>query len=321
MSTQALRISVFPAINLSASGILSRPNQRLRPLFAVVAWEARRIFTSRVNRFVTFLAFVLLLALTWFEGIGYDVGHAFTLAGTSLFGLANVLPQNPGLLFGMLLPFLTVDGIALDLKRRTSDLVMSSAIPTWAYVWGRYIAVMLMSLGLAFLVALDIIIVTLALHASQPDVYPALNLPAVLAIWAVIFLPSALLIGSVSFALGTLFPRQSTLVKLSMLLAWFICGWIVPHMLIQSGLPSWVALWDPTSNGATYALTSQFFNTLTARTDGLSQAAFLQQARALEQRVPDLSAWVFPRLAWVCLGLAMVSGAARSFRRFRNAHV
>lgn len=324
MSTQAVRVSAFtPATHVSLSGVFTRLHQRLHPIYAVVAWEMRRTFSSRANRLATFLAFLLLLALTWFEGIGYDVGqrggaHAFTLAGTSAFGLANVLPQNPGLLFGMLLPFLTADGVAYDLKRRTHELLMTTAIPTWAYVWGRYLAVMALSLGLAVLLLLDIVIVTLVLHGGQPDVYPALNLPAVLTIWALVILPTSVLVGSVSFALGTLAPRRATLIKLAVLLAWFFCGWILSHELVQVGYPSWYALWDPTSNAPTYSLTSQFFATLSAQTAGLSQAAFSHTAYALEQRLPDLSAWVIPHLVWVGVGLVAVVGAARLFRRFSN---
>lgn len=324
MSTQSLRVSALaPIVHLHVIGVFTRPYQRLQPLFTVAVWEARRLFSSRSSRFAAFLAFLLLLALTWFEGVGYAVGQrggvdTFTLAGTSAFGLANVLPQNPGLLFGMLLPFLAADGVAYDLKRRTHELVMTTAIPTWAYVWGRYAMAMLLSLGLACLLLLDIVLVTVVLHGSQPSVYPALNVPAALAIWAIVTLPATVLLGSVSFALGTLLPRRSTLVKVSVVLAWFICGWILPHELVQSGDPSWYALWDPTSNAPTYALTSQFFTTLTTQTAGLSQSAFLQRAYTLEQRLPDLSAWVIPHLMWVALGLAMVVGAARLFRRFSN---
>src|SRR5256884_3560350 len=50
-----------------------------------------------------------------------------------------------------------LDGVTRDLNRRTHELLMTTALPTWAYVWGRYLAGLVMSLGLALLLLASIL--------------------------------------------------------------------------------------------------------------------------------------------------------------------
>jgi ABC-type transport system involved in multi-copper enzyme maturation permease subunit len=72
------------------------------------------------------------------------------IPGTSTWGLLLTLPTTV-LLLVLLLPFVAADGVTRDLTRRTHELLMTTAVPSWAYVWGRYLTGLLMSLGLAVL--------------------------------------------------------------------------------------------------------------------------------------------------------------------------
>src|SRR5260370_13200194 len=76
------------------------------------------------------------------------------------------LPSGPLMLLGMLLPFVNADGVTRDLSRRTHELLMATALPTWAYVWGRYLAGLVMSLGLAGLVLASILGMGWLLHLT-----------------------------------------------------------------------------------------------------------------------------------------------------------
>ena len=82
-----------------------------------------------------------------------------------------------------------------------------------------------------------------------------------LLLWVGMVVPATVLVSSVSFALGTLFPRQSMLVKIVILLAWFIGAIILPAAGLERPdtlpLPGTVA-WDPTSAATAFGYCSQY---------------------------------------------------------------
>ena len=99
-----------------------------------------------------------------------------------------------------------------DLHRRTHELLLTTALPTWAYVWGRYLVGLVMSLGLAVLLLVAILGMGGLLHLTVTD-YPAPQIGTVLLLWVGMVLPATILVSSLGFALGTLLPRLSTLIK------------------------------------------------------------------------------------------------------------
>lgn len=337
--TQAPHARVAPA---HPAQVLKHPH----PLLAVLGWELRRALGSRATWIVAVLVFGVSLLLLRISRQSEDFGLAeHTSAGqlihsvtsaipwTTPFGLAILLPFS-ALVFGLFVPFVTVDGVSLDLKRRTHELLMTTALPGWAYVWGRYLAGVLLSVGLACVFLLAIIVMALALHIAQPNTYPLLDLPSALAIWAVIVLPPTVLLSSLSFALGTLLTRRSNLIKVAILFAWFVCGNLLPGYLQQQAnqtrgfaqghTPAWYSAylaWDPTYIAAGEGIVGgQFFGLIDpiVRNASLSDHAVLQRVRLVEQQMPDLSTLIGPHLAWVAVGLAAVALTAMSFRRFRN---
>src|SRR5260370_34701276 len=92
------------------------------------------------------------------------------------------LPSGTLMLLGMLLPFVNADGVTRDLSRRTHELLMATALPTWAYVWGRYLAGLVMSLGLAGLVLTSILGVGWAFHLTHTR-YPMSEICNLMGIW------------------------------------------------------------------------------------------------------------------------------------------
>jgi hypothetical protein len=141
---------------LTSAGQQTRPIERPRPLLSVMAWELRRFGANRLFWLQALGFFCLLLFLAWASRapqqffFGANGGISAFAAGTSAWGLLTNLPLALVLL-GLLLPFATVDGVTRDLSRRTHELLMTTALPTWAYVWGRYLTCLLLSLGLAVL--------------------------------------------------------------------------------------------------------------------------------------------------------------------------
>lgn len=230
------------------------------------------------------------------------------------------------MLLGLYIPFLAADSVARDLKRRAHELLMTTAIPSRAYVWGRYLSALLLAISLAVVLLLALVTIAGARRLLQPDMYVAPDLPGIVALWAFIVLPPTILLSSVSFALGTLLPRRTAIVQLAIMLTWFVGANIAGRIVTQcqdcafaSGEAVQRAAWDPTSLAlqnlqGPNALTRQ----LAAETQGLSDAAFLDHLHALEQQLPDMSAWIAPHVAWALAGVAVVLLTTPLFRRFRG---
>src|SRR5215467_11093605 len=245
---------------LTGSGQQTRPIDRgLVPLWSVLAWEIRRLSASRLfwSQAIGLLGFLLLL--TWVLRVSGHEGFVHRgpdqqagemsafVAGASPEGLLQILPTIL-LVLVLLLPFVTADGVTRDVTRRTHELVVTTSVPTWAYVWGRYLAALGTSLGLALLLLLALIAMGEILHRSIAD-YPAPVIGGTLLLWVGMVVPATVLAGGVGFALSTLAPRFSVLVKVVILVGWIVGAEVIP---ISTGwtarsAPSWYVDWDPTS--------------------------------------------------------------------------
>ena len=319
---------------MSTSALTStrKPTQaigRPHPLLAVLTWELRRFRASRLFWLQALGFFVLLLFVMWLGREPSTFTFQFTsstpplygfVAGTSAWGLLHFLPTGLVLLLGLLLPFVNADSVTRDLQRRTHELLMTTALPSRAYVWGRYLMGLLVSLGLALLLLFAILGMGLLLHLTIPD-YPAPEIGNLLLLWVGMVVPATILLSSVSFALGTLFPRQSTLVKIGILLVWFVGAILLPSGLGDTtSPPAWYRAWDPTSAATARGMLLQYtadFQTQTAHPT--SAAQFQQALLTLENRLYNLGTWLAPHLLLAGLSLLLVVLAAFSFQRFRNA--
>jgi ABC-type transport system involved in multi-copper enzyme maturation permease subunit len=307
---------------------------RVRPVGTVFGWELRRLAATRSTWIILAIAFavsclaeVLFRAATQYP-LMYPGGatRTFWIDWGSNYGLFNTLPQAPGMYLGLYLPFVATDGVARDLKRRTHELVMTTAIPSWAYVWGRYLSALLLSVALAVVMLLAIVAVAAVRYQAQPDIFLTPDLPGIVALWAAFVLPPTVLLCSVSFVLGTLLPRRSTLIKLTVMLSWFIIGNLAAHTAarcqdcaVATGDAVWRAAWDPTGLALSFLQTpDSLLKQLAAHTQSLSDAAFLEYLHALERQLPDMSAWIAPHMIWVLIGVALVALSTPFFQRFRK---
>ncbi len=301
---------------LTSTGQQTRAIERPRLLARVMAWELRRFLASRLFWFQALGLFGFLLLMTWALhapdqiGAGVSVGGGGVslngfVAGTSAGGLLRTLPTVLVVL-ALLLPFVTADGVTRDLHRRTHELLMTSALPTWAYVWGRYLAGLVMSLGLALLLLASILGMGWLLHLTVTD-YPAPETGAVLLLWTGMVLSATILVSSFGFALSTLLPRISTLVKVVIMVAWIMGALVIPLGLGGNTTPpAWYVNWDPTSG-------------ITALGPTITSEAQLQQLiLSIENKMPDLAGWFAPHLLLAGCSLALVLVAALAFKRSRD---
>jgi ABC-type transport system involved in multi-copper enzyme maturation permease subunit len=340
----AIRTTRPNSVAIRSSLAFNRPS----PLLAVVSWELRRVWASRASRIIALLVFGLSLVLVRTMRQVVDINAAeggaapgttihsltTTIPWTTVVGLAVLLP-SPVLIFSLVLPFLTADGVARDLKRRTHEFVMTTALPTWAYVWGRYLASILLSLGLACVFLLAVIAVALAQHFARPAFFPVLDLPGTVVVWSVTVLPATLLLSSLSFALGTLLPQFTNLIKVGILFGWFLCGVLLPDYLTQLAQqtpgfaqgypPTWYVtytIWDPSGIVGQQSVGLQGFYAQLFPLLGnalLSDQTILERVLVLERQLPDLTPLIGSHLAWVALGVVAVAVAAATFRRFQYA--
>jgi ABC-type transport system involved in multi-copper enzyme maturation permease subunit len=334
-----------PAQATSTGELLARrvsDGPRSHPFIAVLTWELRRVLASRTSWVAAALMFgvclVLLRALPqsvdWLLECCSQRPNADLLSSwTTLWGLACALPSLV-LLVGLFVPFVAADGVARDLNRRTHELLMATPLPTWAYVCGRYVAGIVLCLGLAVLLLLATSVTAVAQHVLQPSTHPWFDLPGTVVVWAVFVLPPTIVLGSFSFALGTLLPRRSHLVKGGALVIWFAIGVMLPQFVqyrIQMQAPRdkltlpWYAAyvrWDPTSSATETVLKGQFFHRVgnaTLDNPALSNQAFFQRLLPVARQMPDLGLYAGPHLAWIAIGLAAGIGSVLLFHRFRDA--
>jgi ABC-type transport system involved in multi-copper enzyme maturation permease subunit len=313
----------------SISRVQTPTSQRPHPLLAVMGWEVRRYRASRLFLSLALAPSCFLVLLTWAEATHPIPDRAFSdrafsafIPGTSAWGLLTTLPITQVLLV-VLVPFITADGVARDLQRRTHELLMSTALPSWAYVWGRYLTGLLMSLGLAVLLLVSILGVGTVLHVTVAN-YPAPELGTVLVLWVGMVVPATVLVCSLGFAIVTLFPRLSATAKVVILVAWVVGVLVLPGLIYPpSGpgtLPTGYSAWDPTSAITANTLAQHYQLNFSPQNPVPAASAQLQQVvNTIANKAPDVSTWLAPHLIEAALSLVLVAVAALGFQRFRNA--
>jgi ABC-type transport system involved in multi-copper enzyme maturation permease subunit len=296
--------------------------ERPRPLLGVMAWELRRFRASRLFWFQALGFFGFLLLIIWALHASHQIG---TVAGskqlsayiavTSAEGLLRTLPTYL-IILALLLPFITADGVTRDVNRRTHELLLTTPLPTWAYVWGRYLAGLIIGLGLALLLFVAILGMGELLHLTD-STYPLPQLDAVLLLWVGMVVSATILVSSVGFAVSTLWPRLSMLVKVVILVAWIVGALVIPTGLGNNTTPpAWYVNWDPTSAVTALGLLPAYFISLGPSIT--SETQLQQLLLSIENKTPDLAGWFAPHLLLAGLSLVLVLVAALAFKRSRD---
>lgn len=282
----------------------------------VCGWELRRLVATPstlllAGGVVAFFVALVTFKHQWLLPVN-DRAHVMALLyGSSALGQTYELVAVVMTFFGLLVPFLSADGVARDRRQRTHELVMTTAVPAWAFVAGRFIAVLAQTLAAALLTLAGTLAAELLVHSAQPE-FPAPDVPALLALWAVLLVPAGVLLAGASFLLGTLAPRLGIVVKIGVVLVWIALAGLVD---LSSHLP-WYPYWSPAGNALLGVADRAFVQAyLAAGGPGASDPAILLRA---QQSALDLQPWVLPHLGLAVIGLAAAAVAAAGFRRFRG---
>lgn len=285
----------------------TEPTPALEKIIQVTGWELKHYSSKRSSWAQGAAAFFLFIALMVVRNQwGY-------ILGTTALGQLAELVYNLMLIFGIMLPFLVTDQVAHDYQERMHELLMTTAIPTRIYVLGRYLTALLVSLCLAIALLVSQLLVNLIL----PVVYIPVADPLItLSLWLRLTLPAAMLVGSICFCLGTLFPRVTAIPKIAMGIAWIILALDNdPTELMRNRR----AYWNPTGAGMITLAYKQFQDLanheLKNTLDSVQQANLIIR---LQQSLPNLRPWIGPFLILAAIGLFLGFLAIVSFRRFRS---
>jgi hypothetical protein len=318
-------------ITLTSSGKPARTIRRTHLLVRVITWELRRFRASRLFWLQALGFFGLALLLTWSQKIPLTLNHAQAvvffngyMAETSAWGLLRTLSTGTLMLLGMLLPFINADGVARDLSRCTYELLMATTLPTHIYLWGRYLSGLLLSLGLTLLMLVTLLSLGWYWHFTFAD-YPMPEIGVLLVIWAGLIVPTTIVVSGLSFALGTLLPRLTILVKVALMAIWFVAAQ-VPFALFGDAshsasfsLPAWYINWDPTSTGIALGLFNWYMTAFSNLGDRATTTAQTQLGLLrVENSLLDLGGWLVPHLLLAGFSLALVLIVAQLFNRSRS---
>lgn len=258
--------------------VLVKPLTGRKPngVMTVFSWELRRIAANRSTWIVTVLVSILFCIQAWFQltpFVTFFTSQPFSSGAVYLYTPWGLLKSVPLLILPvccLFLPFVSADGISLDLKRRTHELLMTSSISNRSYVLGRFLAVNLVGLALTSLMFVTILTSSylFILIGSAPfggipvniNNLPSASPLAWLEIWAVIIVPPTLLLCSLSFLLGSLVRKHTNIIKISVVLGWLFLIFYMfnislydvysfenNHLVYDHNTTSSLAFWDPTS--------------------------------------------------------------------------
>jgi hypothetical protein len=189
---------------------------------------------------------------------------------------------------------------------------MTTAVPAWTLVAGRFVAVLAQTLTAALLALAGTLAAQLAVHATQPA-FPTPDVRALLALWGLLVVPAGVLLAGVSFLAGTLAPRRGMVVKIGVVLVWIALAAVV-DLTHQFG---WYSYWSPAGNALLGVAGTAYVQAYMAIA-GTTATADPGIALRAQEAMLDLRPWVLPHLGLVAIGLAGAAAAAAGFRRFRG---
>ncbi len=285
------------------------PGKSSLPLFSVWEWELKRVFAKPLNWGFALGSFLFFGAMMWFKHawtLGTESGIQFTLYGTSAFGLFYEFTVVLMLVFAFMLPFVVTEGAARDYRQRIHEVLMATALPTPAYVWGRFLAVFTLAMGQAVLMLIAAWMTGTVLHLRN-GLYPQPIWPNLITAWGLIVIPAAILIAGLGFSLGTLWPRRTRLIMLGLLIAWLLFFTVGDVLSVN---PTGISML-----GSQIPRLVQAVNAQLASIPADQQAAWLGRIEAVS---PDVRGWWLAQYAQAAAGVACVAVAAAGFRRFRK---
>ncbi len=289
------------------------------PLVVVFNWELSRLLRGRLAWLMAIGTLLITGFFMWrMKEVTRLVNNITQLSTVvdinSPWGMLLVI-SSPLLFFlGVVIPFIFTTQISRELKLRTHELLMTTPVPGWSIVTGRFLAGLVACLALAVLILGSILATGLALYLWDGQPLPPVG--AVIALWAIIMLPAMCLLAGLSSALSAWLPQRTGIIKALLVLLWFLSTLFIK---LPPDATLWYVDWDPTGTLMSKTIDRDYRNEFFATTRFVTdKQKVVQTARIQQQKMPDLGPWLLPQLMWVVAGLALVLVAAWRFKRFGN---
>lgn len=315
--------------------IVSSGLKKKHPLWAVVEWEVRR---QGMQRGPWLFAGGLFLVIAGLYGLTYGNQSQINIMyinGTRIMwgshGVTDRLVESITLpfaawsLFGLLvigfealkvaMGVLSVGLLARDRQVRIHEILMASTLPTWAYVWGRWLGGVILFGTFSMVPLVAVLSAGWALYLINPGSNPPPNTLALVQLWSLLAAVDVLLISAIGLSLGTWAWRWRTVVASGLgLLSMLGPQWILllPEntMRALTWVPNHLALLS--SIETQYDMRKEVL--LAPYTTVPSEDILAAIWRAVFAQPPDLTPWL-GQLGYAGLGIALVTILAWRFRR------
>lgn len=196
------------------------------PLWDVFRWELFRMAHNRWGWLVPIVVLLGGISMHFLVPTIDLTGYPIFIYKSSAQDLSAAFPVYV-IFFILVVPFLIGDMVARDPKRRMHEVLMATAVPTWAYIWGRYLAGAMVSMSLSGIFVAGALfygwikaVSDTHSQASFVAQYLASSGMTALLLWVCILLPRVFLFSGLIFALTTLLPRAVDVIKPIAAVAW-----------------------------------------------------------------------------------------------------
>ena len=178
-------------------------------------------FLYNAKRPFYWIWFVLMLWNAWLMSMGiWFIRSVDTAVGTeksfvnSEFQIAFVFALLPGLLLGLFMAIATGTPLIRDAQQKVNDILNTTSLRPWEYIWGKFLAAMASSLSVIVLFVLSAILLNEVIpNPISADIHGPFHLRHYVMPTVVFLIPMMFFVSGVCFAISE-FTRKAFLVYL-----------------------------------------------------------------------------------------------------------
>lgn len=276
----------------------SRLSGRTSLIWKVTRWELQRAAQLKINWLLPLAVLVGTVGVTLWRREPRTLDGGLVVTATTDWGTVMIVPLCMRMLT-LLIPFMLPRLVTQDYRLRTHELIMATPVSTSAYIWGRYLSLLIICLSLALLVLGAVTGTLFYLHVAEPTNFPTPDYLTILQLWAIAGLPGLLLVSSICFAFYILVPGLFNFIIVPIVFFWALS-------IANSFVPLEFAGWDPTASSAVLVMFQDYFSSYTATLQSSANAGQAGQVlKTIAGQSPNLSFIVLPSLVY--LGATIIS--------------
>src|SRR5262245_12833511 len=205
-----------------------KTNSGFRTVFSYdLAYNAKRPFYWIWFLLMAWNAWLMSFGIWFIRSIDTAVGTEKSFVNSE-FQIAFVFALMPGLLLGLFFAIATGTPLIRDAQQKVNDILNTTRLRPWEYVWGKFLAAIGSSLGVMVLfLAILILLNEVIPNPIVADIHGPFRATNYLMPTIVFILPMMFFVSGICFAIGE-FTRRAFLVYLfPVLLLLFMNGFLI----------------------------------------------------------------------------------------------